>query len=589
MHNKKIVFLFIFSAFLMIFPTAIFAQDDLTQTFTSDNGKFSMSYPAGWTVKVNDGLINIGGSVGFLQVSFYDNNNSGYAPVTPLELLEVGIGEDKDSRAMLGFTEPEDIVVGGYPALVSRSESMSQLQVVIDFGDGVIATAIGFGPDGKLGASESVFMAMIESIRYGDTPPPPIVKSPLADIKAITPANAASVSQLMTLGEETATVESIAFSPDGKWLAVGSSDGIVKLWNVATGESGLELKGHTNGATSVAFGSGGYSIAVGTANGEVRLWDATSGESYGFLQKHDTRVESVAFTDGFLVASGALDGSVKLWDIAMGKEQPALAEKDELAPVGSVAFSPDGAKLAVGAGSTIKLWDITAGTAPTVLETEISKIATLSFSPDGTSLVYGGAGTAAWVWDLKGDNHALLEGHTDQVMALAFSPDGQVIASGDAGALRLWAATKGENLAALTSPSGQAVNSVAFNPDGTLIASAGSTGGVVLWGTADNASSGTGAASAGTNETSEAATTEQNTASASGCTITAPNKANLRSGPGTEFNRAGALSGGQTAHVDGQAKGSDGMVWYRLTDGAWVRSDVIGSPTECTSVPVVTP
>ena len=339
----------------------------------------------------------------------------------------------------------------------------------------------------------------------------------------------------------------------------------------------------------MAFGSGGYNIAVGTGGGQVQMWDAMSGDGYGTMQEHSSGVESVAFTpDGFLVASGALDGEVRLVDIAMGDEGAVLVDSDNLTPVESVAFSPDETMLAAGGGNTIRIWDVESMTVQAILETEIGEITSVSFSPDGTMLVYGGADPAVWVWNLADDNHVLLEGIVDQVFALAFSPDGQTIASADSGAVRLWDAATGANLVELASPSGEAVNSIAFSPTGTLIASASDSGGVVLWGTttADGAASQEAAASESTGETGS---TEETTTSTSACTITAPSNANLRSGPGTNFERAGSLSAGQTAEVDGQATGSDGMTWYRLTDGTWARSDVVSAPDECGGVPVVTP
>jgi hypothetical protein len=133
-------------------------------------------------------------------------------------------------------------------------------------------------------------------------------------------------------------------------------------------------------------------------------------------------------------------------------------------------------------------------------------------------------------------------------------------------------------------PDGQGANSVAFKPDGTLLASGGPLGGVVLWGTSAEGEAAQGSSTA---ETSATTTTEETTTSTAGSTFTAPDNANLRSGPGASFDRAGALSEGQTVEVDGQTQGTDGVAWYRLVSGAWVRSDVVGAPAACANVPVV--
>lgn len=588
MHVSRKLLLFFYFICLFIFPLVIVAQGDLTQTYTSPDGKFSMSYPADWTLNDSqEDVTGFNGDSGFVQVNFYDNNNSGYAPVTAIELLVVGVGEDADIRAAFEYNEPEELIIAGFPAVQSGSNMMGQLHTVIDFGDGVLGKVIGFSQEGQLDALKPTVMAMMETITYGNGPQP-IEASPLDDVQSITASNAAGISELMTLGDESVAIESMAFSPDGKFLAVGTVDGRVQLWNMATGESGLSLSGHTQGATTIAFGAGGYLLAVGTGSGDVRLWDATSGDGSGFMQKHTGAVESLAFQkDGFLVASGSGEGSVQLWDIASSAEQAVLTDDSNPIAVGGLAFSPDDTILAVGGGSTIQIWDVASNTIQTTLETEVSDISSVSFSPDGAWLAYGGADSSVWVWDLESDNHALIEGLSGSVSALAFSPDGQVIVSVDASTVQLWDASTGENKAALA---GQAVSSITFNPDGTLLASGSEAGGAVLWGTtATSATSQAADTSSSAGETTETPTNEETTTSAAACTINAPNNANLRSGPGIEFERAGTLSAGQTAEVDGQAQGTDGITWYHLTDGAWVRSDVVGTPAECAGVPEVTP
>ncbi|MCA0457636.1 MAG: hypothetical protein LCI00_26960 [Chloroflexi bacterium] len=585
MRDLKRVFGILCFAILFMIPTVIIAQGDLTQTYTSPDGKFSINYPADWTLNDSDEhLTGFNGSTGFVQINFYDNNNSGYQPVTPMELLLVGVGEDELMRSTLEFNEPEELIIAGFPAVQSGSNMMGQLHTVIDFGDGVLGKIIGFSQEGQLDSLTPTVTAMMETIRYGDGPQP-IVASPLDNVQVIAPSNAAGVSQLTTLGDESAAIASVAFSPDGKQLAVGTVDGNVELWNVANGESQMVLSGHSDGVTTITFGAGGYLLAVGTGSGDVRLWDATTGEGSGFMQKHTGSVDSLAFqNEGFLVASGSAEGGVQLWDIASSGEQAVLADESNPIPVGGLAFSPDGTILAVGGGGTLQLWDVATNTMQTSLETGATDISALSFSPDGSTLIYGGSGSGIWVWDLASDNHALSDGQTGSVSDLAFSPDGQVIATTDGDTVELWDASTGENKATLT---GQAA-SIAFSPDGTLLASGGEAGGVALWGTtSDSAASQPADTSSTAADTTEAATNEETSASASSCTITAPGNANLRGGPGTEFDRAGSLSGGQSVQADGQAVGTDGMTWYRLTDGAWVRSDVVGTPAECAGLPTV--
>jgi WD40 repeat protein len=582
MYRKRILIVCMMFVFLFTFPMVISAQADLTQTYTSPDGTFSISYPASWTLNdQRENVTGFNGDAGFLEISFYDNNDSGYAPVTALEYLEVGIGEEPDLRTAMEYNEPEELVIAGFPALQSGSNLIGQLHTVIDFGDGVLGKAIGF-VQGDLAAATPTFMAMLNSIQYGDGTQS-VAQEPLDSIEPITPANAAGIAQIATLGDAGVAVESVAFSPDGSLLGAALADGTAQVWNVDTRELVATLTDHLDGATSIAFDTDGNTMVVGAGNGQVQFWDATTGDAVGSLEWHDAAVTSIAFNgDDLLLATGAADGSVKVWDNTTGSE---IALDDNMLgeSVGGVAFSQDGAVLFAGGGNIIRLWDTTTGAVLTSLESEISDISSINTIGGGMFLLYGGADAAVWVWDLDDESLPVLGEIDPPLSALAVSTDVTLLASADAGGVRLWDIATTANLVTLPSPSGEGVNTVAFNPAGTLLASGGPTGGVVLWGISGEG----GATQTTTPSETTTTTTTETTPSTAGCTFSAPGEANLRSGPGTTFDRAGALSAGQTVEVDGQAQGTDGMTWYRLTDGAWVRSDVVGAPAACATVPVV--
>ncbi|WP_206061972.1 WD40 repeat domain-containing protein [Nonomuraea basaltis] len=115
----------------------------------------------------------------------------------------------------------------------------------------------------------------------------------------------------------TKTIHGVAFSPDGKTLAAGTSDGPVLLWDIATRRRTATLTGHTGSSAhvfSVAFSPGGRLLASGSGDNTVRLWNVSSGRPTATLTGHTAPVNSVAFSpDGKTLASSSSDETVRLW------------------------------------------------------------------------------------------------------------------------------------------------------------------------------------------------------------------------------------------------------------------------------------
>ena len=149
----------------------------------------------------------------------------------------------------------------------------------------------------------------------------------------------------------------VVFSPDGRYLAVGTSLGI-ELRDSQTLELVGFFAGHTDWVNSVAFSPDGRILASGSYKG-IKLWDAATGKELRTLSGHTYDVYSVAFSpDGKTLASGSNDWTIKLWDVATGRELRTLT--GHTGNVHSVAFSPDGKTLASGSGDgTVLLWDVT--------------------------------------------------------------------------------------------------------------------------------------------------------------------------------------------------------------------------------------
>lgn len=289
-------------------------------------------------------------------------------------------------------------------------------------------------------------------------------------------------------------MQKIVWSPDGNSLAVSAGEKIHLLASSDLDDK-LEIE-MDSWAPDLAYAPDGHSLAAADRDGLLRIWDAASGELIQTIQAHQKSASGVAYSpDGALLATAGYDAMARLWALPSGEKRGEMIGGTFAVP--AIAFTPDGASLAVVNGNIIRLRDVGSQRFVKTIATE-NPLFTISFSPDGRTLASGDVANTVQLWDMTNEVSPAVEirqsvytliaqeepvsGPKALVWQVTFSPDGTLLAaaSGD-GKIRIWDVESGSLVATLAGHS-KAATSVAFSPDGRWLASGGLDGKVILWG-----------------------------------------------------------------------------------------------------------
>ncbi len=307
--------------------------------------------------------------------------------------------------------------------------------------------------------------------------------------------------------------DEVAFSPDGRKIVSNGYTGLLIVWDAFTGSLLHTLYG-SDSVGAFAFSPDGRQIVASSPGGRLKLWDIAGGRLLRSLGARSLQVEDVAISprENHFISVDS-DNTLKLWNATNGHLAHVFGGSSD--SVSAVAFSPDGQHVASGSYNTLDLWAAGSRRLLRALEGDFGRINAIDFSPDGRLVALGSGKSyscgrtrtkkSEWcdkvpslilfsighvqLWGVS--NGELLQsfrGHInpeygipEPVNTVAFSPDGELIASGSLGhTVKLWDVVTGQLSRTLEGHSNY-INSVAFSPDGRHLVSGGGDRTLKLW------------------------------------------------------------------------------------------------------------
>ena len=304
--------------------------------------------------------------------------------------------------------------------------------------------------------------------------------------------------------------DSLAFSPDGRFLAKGKREyggHSIQLWEITTGRK-VALTNTPSSVVALQFS--GDSKTLVSLSGWKYVQDSNRGYTIDKLDietgqvnveavqvvwpehLHGHRLPEIYALTHDKFAIGKRDGKIRLWDTISGKKLLTLrghAEKieDNLPrEVLALAFSSDGTKLASGSkDATVRLWDTTSGDELSTPRRHVSRgwTTVLAFSADGKMLASGSTDSMVQLWDaVTGESRAILTGHTNSITTLAFSLDGTMLASASAdGSIRFWNTEIGTPILPHIAGHARSANTAAFFKDSSTLVTTAFNGITTFW------------------------------------------------------------------------------------------------------------
>ncbi len=287
----------------------------------------------------------------------------------------------------------------------------------------------------------------------------------------------------------TGEVLDVAFTSDGTLLITAGSDGVIKVWDVQTGEEAFSLTKHTGAVQGITVDPEGTVLASASADNTVRIWDVRSGQELAVITGHSDAVLDVTFNhDGTLLGTASQDNTIKVWDVASSQEVFMI---NNSVRARSLDFSANEAHLATAwDDGTVQIWDIMSQSKIAELSGHEKAINHIEYSDDQKLLVTVSDDENTIIWDaISGEEIETLEDEGFVYGAKFYDPTGKYLATSNAnGSVKFWHldvnADKVQEKFKFSNDidtENNWINRIEFSPDGARIAVSSKDGIVKLW------------------------------------------------------------------------------------------------------------